>query len=460
MSSVRVPSRSRLAGPAFLALVSVGGPAAAQQPPAARTRTLQVTEEAGLARIGWPLEATVGFDAAAVKDAKDLRLFLVDGSRKVPVAFQVLEVEGAGVSPPALPPQMFVRLVFAADAPANGTATYVISAEGDAGTPAKTLAVTGEGVGKTIDTGPAVFELHPGSGQLATFSPRQVNRDRLVFIQDPKNGPMAIHWNPDVWTPPAPWGHTSDWRTGRRCDAASPAAEATPALDETTRPFLYRDWNGPLAYRLTRWGRMPSVPAVDVSVTYTFYAGAPFISVRSLMEFREDATANAVRNAELVFSRHQFDTGVWMTNDGRLHTAPCYDYDDKDKSFHTVTMAPPDAPCVGLANERKGYGIAMVPLGLTSVNKFSGEAGDGQAHFYIRDYDEHGKGSPNNFVYLVRWLVGGQTFNPTRIRAGSVYAEHSAIVVFALKAGEGAARYDDLVRWQKMLSIPPVVVVK
>ena len=31
-----------------------------------------------------------------------------------------------------------------------------------------------------------------------------------------------------------------------------------------------------------------------------------------------------------------------------------------------------DTPCLGLAKERKGYGIALIPLNKSSVNKFTG----------------------------------------------------------------------------------------
>ena len=204
---------------------------------------------------------------------------------------------------------------------------------------------------------------------------------------------------------------------------------------------------------------MPFVPQVDVRVTYTFHAGLPLVFVETLMKFRQAVQVRTVRNSELVFSRHQFDTAVWIARDGQLHTAPCYDYHDKDRSFQEVVKLPPDVPCLGFANERKGYGVALVPLSMKNVNKLTGQPADQQAHFYIRDWDEHGKGHPWNFLYLVRPLVMRGDYEPTNVGAGSTYEETTALVVFLLNQ-EPTKKYDELVKWQKVLANPLRVIVE
>jgi hypothetical protein len=300
--------------------------------------------------------------------------------------------------------------------------------------------------------------LHKPSGQLLSFTPKTASSDRLVFLQHKERGELPFHWNPDIWPTGRQWGHTSDWNTPTAFDPAKHKLDALPAGADKTHPYFYRQWRGPLAYRMTRWGRMPFAPEVDTSVTYTFYAGSPVVGVQSLMEFREDLALHTVRNAELVFSRHQFDTAVWMTKNGKLNRAAGYDYNDKDKSFQDIAKLPPDVPCLGLVNERKAYGIALVVLGQTNLNKRTGHAADEQAHFYLRDYDEHGKGSPANFLYFARPLVYRAGYLPTTVSAGSLYAEHSAIVVFKLHA-DPARKYQELLDWQKALSNPLEVVV-
>src|SRR5262249_40232952 len=145
-----------------------------------------------------------------------------------------------------------------------------------------------------------------------------------------------IHWNPDIWATGGRWGHTSDWNAAIPFDRG----RALPAGTDKNHPFFYREWRGPLLYRLARWGRMPFIPQADAGVTYTFYAGSPVVPVQELVEFREDLAVHAVRNAELAFSRHQFDTAVWVTKDGKLRRARAYDPNNPDRSFKEIVKLP------------------------------------------------------------------------------------------------------------------------
>jgi hypothetical protein len=424
-----------------------------------RTRTIKLTETAGVARSQAPVEVTIRFEQAALKDAGAVRLFRADGGGKAPVAGQVLGVTSHEATDSFAPAaQAFVRLAFLADVPAHGTAAYEVALGGAKSADGAALKVAGDGLGKTLDTGPVLFELHKPSGQLLTITPKAAGGGRLVFQQDPKAGPLPVHWNPDVWLTGGQWGHTSDWNQGVAFEPAKHKAEAPPTGTEKSHPFFHREWRGPLLYRLTRWGRMPFAPQIEVSVTYTAHAGSPVLLVQSVMEFREAAALHTARNAELVFSRGQFDTAVWLTKDGKLHTAPAYDYKETDRSFKEIVRLPPDVPCLGFANEQKGFGVAYVVLGAGGLNKFTGQAADEQAHFYIRDYDEHGQGSPANFLYFVRPVVYRDHYFPTAAGGGSLYPESGAVVVFKLNR-EPAKKYEELLRWQKALAHPLTTAV-
>lgn len=462
---MRLPRSLIFAALACLVALNVERSAPAQQPAKTPcTQSIRLTEKAGIARQGEPVELTLRFDQDLLKDPAAIRLFRLgrvregDGER-TPVAFQVLEV----ASPPATDdfapkPQTFVRIVLLADVDANASATYEVALDGPAASPAASISITGDGVGKAIDTGLAKFELHAASGQLLAFTPKEVSGDRLVFKQFADKPELPFHWNPDIWLTGGKWGHTSDWNAPSAFDAMRQKREELPAETADSRPFFFQPWSGPLVYRLSRFGRMPFVPGVDVSVTYSFYAGAPFVGVQSQMEFREGMSVHAVRNAELVFSRHQFDTAVWMERDGKLQTAPAYDYNEPDKSFGNIARLAADAPLLALVNERKVYGIAYVTRRIASLNPLTGDAADEGAQFYLRDYDEHGKGSPANFLYFVRPIVYREGYLPTFVAAGSTYSEQAAILVFKLHA-DPAKKYDDLLRWQRMLTNPLEVVV-
>lgn len=435
-----------------LSLVLAAGPAPAQEARAPGGPTFTLTETAGVERVRFPVEVAVPLSREVLNKPEAVRLFRVEDGKKLPVAVQVLAAAPPGA---AAPPH--ARLVFLADVPAHGTARYEVALEGPKQVPGQPLQVTGDGVGTTVDTGAALFELEKTSGQVLAVVPKRVRGDRLSFVQLGQAKP--VHWNPDVWAPPAPWTHTHKWNQGVAFDPARHKPDAPPVGDKERHPFFYQEARGPVAYRLARWGKMPFLPRVDAGVTYTFYAGAPLVLLRSLVEFRDGMKVKAVRNAELVFSRHQFDTAVWIAKDGKLHTAPCYDYADKDRSFKDVAKLPPDVPCLGLANERKGYGVALVPLAMKNVNRLTGKPADQGAHFYIRDYDEHGRGHPNNFHYFVRPLVLRGDYEPTLVDAGARFEEVSAVVVFAL-GKEPGRKYAELVRWQKALANPLRVSVE
>jgi hypothetical protein len=422
-----------------------------------RTRVIKLTERAGIARVQAPVEVTVRFERSRFKDAGAVRLFRADDGRKEGVPCQVLGVESHDATDSfSQKPQTFVRLVFLADVGPNKSTSYELSLGGPLPTAGKELKVAGDAVGRNIDTGPAAFELHKQSGQLLALKFPNRAPDRLVFLQSRERGELPVHWNPDIWPVGRGWGHTSDWNEPVEFDPARHKAEAPPSAGKK-HAFFYRQWRGPLMYRLARWGRMPFAPEVDVSVIYTFHAGSPVVWVESLMQFQSDLAVHAVRDAELVFSRHQFDTALWIKKDSKLHTASAYDYGVKDRSFKEIARLPADVPCLGFANERKGFGTALVNLSTTNLNKLTGHAADEGAHFYIRDYDEHGKGSPANFLYFARPLVYRAGYLPTAVQAGSLYAARSAIVMFNLK--KDGNRYEELIRWQKALAEPLDVVV-
>ena len=418
-----------------------------------RTRTIKVVERAGVARKGYPVEVTIRYQAGTVKDPRSLGLYRLEQGKKQPAPFQVLSSHHPKTtSQYNREPQSFSRIMFLADAPANGSAEYVLEDNPPpASTPTPAFTVEGEGVGRRIDTGPALFELHPLSGQFLAFTPKFVGDLRLRFRQNGRD--RAFHHNPDVFAPPATWGHASDWNVPVLHAPDAPLANPPPSAERRRYPFHYRQWQKPLLYRLSRWGRMPLVPQVDTSVTYSFFANAPFVLCSSTIDFREGIQVQAVRNCELVFSRQQYDHIVWIDKAGNLQTRPCNDPDEPDRILDIIATMPPDTPCLGFANEAKGFGIALVMRGAAAANPYTGNAANEQSQFYFLDYGQHGQGSPNNFTYVCRRLVFRKNHTPTFVPAGSRYAAEYAVVVFAL-GKTPATRYAELKHWRQSLANP------
>lgn len=400
--------------------------------------TITVEETAQLVRGRWPIIARVPIDRAAAE-----RAALVDAQDKA-VPFQVLDVSARQ---PEDPPAPEVDLCFFVELQPQDVRRYTLR-EGE-GPPA--TAVTGpriqyegEGFGPTIDTGPATFRFDPRSGQLLTYA--MPESDGALPPRFFRQGDLRpIHWNPDVWAPPRTWGHTSDW------DAQRP--ERRPLLTVS---------RGALAYRLVRSGIMPTSNGVATTVSYTMFAGMPFIHESSSMRFTADTPVKAVRNNELVFSRGIHTHAVWAAAPDTPAVKPIFDKQNPKRFFGRVAELPADVPWLGLFHDEHRYGIAVVNFEDQRTAP-AGSAGprDEGAHYYFLDYGEHGtgKGFDMNFAYLCRALISRYNGPPVTVPRGATYTERSAFLTF--RVGEDdARRFDDLLRWITLLRHPPTVTVK
>jgi hypothetical protein len=122
-----------------------------------------------------------------------------------------------------------------------------------------------------------------------------------------------------------------------------------------------------------------------------------------------------------------------------------------------VAVLPPDTPYIGLFNELDGVGICMVNLG-RYVDSYSpaGDATNMFTQYYLYDSGMwlNSKDHPDwAFVYMCR----PEIYYPTVVPKGTVFAERNAILVFDL--GQGKRRFDNLLRWVRLLRTPPLVTV-
>lgn len=412
---------------------------------------VRITDTTGDGRSQWPVEVNIPVSQHQRSAGQNLLVLgeSFDGENSS-VAYQVTDSS----------PFSF-RIAFPASVPAHGTSVYDVCLSNNVPkvlpSPLIYTAQTEGSLGVTINTGRATFVMASESGQLESFSTFPEGKDHLVFRQAKLH---PVHYDPDVYSPYSPpWGHASDWNSPILFD---PAKHNPFTLPENTKrnvfPYYYSQVRGPYLFRTARWGNMPRNKDVEAGVTYTIVAGMPVIFGASIMETKKQLTLTALRNGELVFSRHQFDTAFWIDDKEQAHTTPCYDYDDPDRGFANIATLPNSIPVLGFSNERKGFGVAYVNISFSAINKFSGDSMTELAHFYIRDYNSHGEGSPMNFTYLVRPIVYRDNFTNHAVPAGAVYMENFAIVVFQLK--EKGERYDEIIRWQRLIRTPPRIEVE
>jgi hypothetical protein len=400
--------------------------------------SIAVTDSVDIDRGSWPIVARVKLPAGI----DDPVFVLRREGRQEPVAHQVLAVvepDVARLADVADVNDGLVDVCFFTDLSGCGMRRFdldLVAKPRQATLGAPELQYRGERFGTRVDAGAAEFAFDAVSGQFMTYVPQQSGRgEEMGFVQDHRK---PIHWNPDVWIPPAAWGHVSDWNTSK--------PELTPDFNES---------RGPLAYRSVRRGVMPNSNETLAEVSYTVFAGMPFILETSRMEFTNDTDIGAVRHNELVFSRGTHTHGIWPDDTGTPQLGRLFDPEDPKKIYGQIKRMKADIPWVGLVHPYGGYGIAIVNNWYGSSAP-EGKVGpqDENAVYYLLDYGEHAAENFHfNFSYVCRTLLP-----PVTVVKGSVFGERSAFLTFSVGPA-GEARYDYLLRWTKLLGNLPVVEV-
>lgn len=373
-------------------------------------KVVNIVEEAGLDRENEPVELRLNFRADQMRDPrKELRLVTIESGSCREVPFQILETSSVEVEGEEYPDTVACRVLFYASVPANSTRSYIVFYDNPAAsappTPASELKVAGEGLGLTIDNPYYNVTLAAQSGQINGIFIKQGVEQQL------SHGGNAIHWNPGCFSPPRPWGHTFDW---------NPPEEKS-------------EIRGPLVYVMKRWGCLPKLPEVWVSVTYTFYAHTPYILMSSTIDIRDDIDVLALRNDEMVFEPQLFSDLGWRDKQGTVHTVPLAQ-DPALETGYTKVM-PADTPWICFFKQDGGYGFGSLRLAYGSASTTQSDAVTYNEGTFVT--------APNEaLVYWYRALV--YHFFPTapiqmfsKVNAGSVYHETNAYLPFPLAKAPG-----------------------
>ncbi len=394
--------------------------------------SLIVSEDDGIDRPGVPVQATFGVLSSYLRSPDELRLVRVERRGQdvtySEIPFQVSDVRKwddpaltsqtdkdpkTGKAVARYHPTTSFGIGFLARLKPRQKATYILfyNNPGARKPVFKTdLKVSGNGLGKTVENAFYKAILHPKSGTLYEI----VEKSSGLKLEHKLETNGSVHWNPDVYSPPHAWYHVSDWER--------------PAWNEDL---------GPVFYTLRREAPLPLPKGIQISVTYTFFAGEPYILMESAMEIRQDIPVQSLRNAEVVFNKAVFEKAAWREVDGSLHTL-----DFAASRLHPRHAAElrPDTPWVAFYGEKKRVGFATLFLDLLLPNLHGGSASAHQPYIYIQN---------GPWFYVSRGFVYSfGSNNQTRmlpVKAGSVYYDRNAWLPFAYSKETGfAARLDAL----------------
>jgi metal-sulfur cluster biosynthetic enzyme len=271
----------------------------------AYAKRLTLSNRTAHARVGEPVEVEAFFHASQAADLhREVRVLRATdtGVEQVPSQICCQEREDDALR---------ARLFFLADVPAHGEQTYLVlygNPKAMAPELETDLTVTGEGYALEIENRYFRTILAPSNGNLKSLYPTGWQSD-FVGAGPPMDGGHGvegtIHWGPD-------W---SDESVGRY------------RLTSWDGPqlFDYEVIRGPVCVRVRRWGHPilsigPNVGRphrVTATVTYTIYAGQPYVIMESELDVLQDTGFRDCRNDEWVIGGDLPEV-AWMEANGTI----------------------------------------------------------------------------------------------------------------------------------------------
>ena len=408
---------------------------------------IAVHETAGLARELWPVQVGVTVPEETSTDSLVLVQVGEDGSLQE-VPFQLIgEIDSHGLDNRwgRLRNIKSIEIAFVTELPADASLDfrlYYSEPEVDvlpASASPRLNVESGEGLARIVDTGEARFEFHPDSGQLIKYT--LAGAEHTPELLRERNNP--VHGAGDLRTSR---NNVRFWD-----------------LEDESHELTFDESVGPATWQLVRSGYMPHTDQqVEISVTYTAFAGMPLLLTSSHIRFHSDWAVAALRMNQLVFDRGFHTHGAYMTHDGQFNIRRAFNPEDPEEHFGTLGLdpLPPDVPFIGMLHEERGYGIGLVTLGRDNQRTQRVHVPqDGGAYYHFLDSDLFGAGSPRNFLYLVRY----ETYQGNHhlvIPSGSLYSSTAAILAYPVGGQNDDDRHYEVKRWIRMLRNPPRVYAK
>ena len=400
-------------------------------------KSIVLSETAGLERSNEAVEVLLPFYPDEVNDLKrEIRVAAFDPQTKLltEVPSQVYDIQqylkeddlapGKDGKPtrqiPVWMPTVTARVAFLANVPAKSSRVFLIyynNKNALVKTYSTDLRVQGEAPGLQVENEFISVALHPKSGHFDQLSLKSKPGVPL-FHRKETNG--AIHWNPEIYTPPTPWTHTSDWDP----------------------PGHVSSLTGPVISFSDVWGNLREIPQVEASVRYEFYPGKPYFISTTNLRINETVQSIALRNAEIVFKRELITEAAW------------YDVIRDSIIVFDVTRMPEltdikmqdDVPWISFYNKETGIGFAGIQLNYSNAG-LENRPRLLNPFFYIT-------GGP--WIYWARALslsfLSSNMQQMIPVLKGNFFSEKWAYLVYETE--KGSQPYAPVLAWQKKLLHP------
>ncbi len=409
-----------------------------------RYQSLVLHEQAGVDRVDEPVEFSLTARAEQCGDlSRELRLYALDPARKTldAVNCQAFNAQEFPGTPPGTSndnylqhPSRSLDVVFLASVPARSAKVYLAFYDNpDAQPPAAfntDLSVTGPAVGALVENAFYKVKLSDQCGQIASFELKGRENDPAPVLTNSYS--RAVHWNPDSFSDNGKWGHTFAWNPPDKTVVTA---------------------RGPILFRVTNSGRMPDyTPQIWVSVTYSFYAGTPYVRSSTVMEVRDPVNISAIRNGEIVLDSHLVTHLVWEEKTGELHAVRAFHGPNHQDEW--AARVDQDVPWLALVNENGDYGLGAITEASVAFSPECGEAATHRAAYYL--YSHHQWAIP--LTYFTRaWVYPFSDYQRGPIipvKPGSTYVSRMAFMPFSLH--DKGERYRDIQRVSRAIEQPLV----
>jgi hypothetical protein len=243
--------------------------------------------------------------------------------------------------------------------------------------------------------------------------------DAPLYNQAETNG--AIQWNPDIYSPPEPWAHTSDW--------VSPHTKSVV---------------GPVVVKTNTWGNINHYWGILASIKYRFYPDMPYFIMSTTMRMEKTVNTLALRNGEMVFKRDLLNRVAWY--DALRDTVVVYNLETLP-TLTDLTM-PVDVPWITFYNDSTGIGFAGIQLGYNNSGiEYSPRLLN--PYFYV---------TTGPWVYWARALsvsyVSSNHQQMIPVLNGNNFSEKWAYLIYEVERNKNSEPYAPVLKWQKKLTHP------